>query len=72
MILRDGLKDDAWNLTFYVAPAEYVDNDRPGPGPRQPKDAKGSGGGCDAAGSGLLFGVLAALGAALRHRGRRG
>ena len=38
MILRDGLKDDAWNLTFYVAPAEYVDNDCLGPGPKQPKD----------------------------------
>ncbi len=72
MILRDGLKDDAWNLTFYVAPAEYVDNDRPGQGPTQPKDGKGSGGGCDAAGPGLLFGALAALGAALRRRGRRG
>ncbi len=69
IIVRDGKKDDKWNLTCYVAPAGFTENNNND----SPSDTSGAtssgGGGCSTAGSGALILTLTALG--LRMAGKR-
>ena len=68
MIVRDGWKDDTWNLTFYVAPAGYKENDYV-PGSQDTNTDGGGSSGCNA-GIGLSGLSALAMTAALRRRGR--
>lgn len=66
IIVRDGKKDNKWNLTCYVAPAGFKENNNSNVSEDKPGDVSsnkgsGGGGGCSALGSGVLLLALTAL-----------
>ena len=62
IVVRDGWKDDKWNLTFYVAESGNTDKVDNNPTSRDVTPASGGGGGgCSTLGTGVLLLALAAL-----------
>lgn len=62
IIVRDGKKDNKWNLTCYVAPAGFKENNnRTVSADQSGVSSSGGGGGCSALSSGVLLLALAAL-----------
>ncbi|MBQ9564757.1 MAG: hypothetical protein IJU98_04140 [Synergistaceae bacterium] len=68
IIARDGSKDDKWNLTFYVAPMGYTENNnKPVSDDKGGSASSSGGGGCDA-GLGALALITAGAVLLLRRR----
>ena len=56
IVIRDGVSDNKWNMTFFVAPSTYFDNqDNNNPAPVNTNTGGSGGGGCNTG----LFGVTA-------------
>ena len=52
IVIRDGKSDNKWNMTFFLAPANYIVNPDPVPASSDlpstpPKSSSGGGGGCE-------------------------
>ena len=66
--IRDGNADNKWNMTFFIAPANYVVNPEINPNAGGDSGSSGGGGGCNAALAGLTAGAAVLL--VLLRRGR--
>ena len=64
--IRDGNADNKWNMTFFIAPANYIIN--PEKSGETISNSNSGGGGCNAGMFGLLAGAIVIFAAARRER----
>ena len=63
IVIRDGINDNKWTMTFFIAPANYIVNpDNTTPTPSNPDSTitttGGGGGGCNALGLGVIASMI--------------
>ena len=74
IVIRDGMPDNKWNMTFFIAPSTYFDNQAANDpvAPVNNNSGGGSGGGgCDSGLLGIMAGMLVLAFCRLNKRGDR-
>ncbi|MBQ7221432.1 MAG: hypothetical protein IJS28_10670 [Synergistaceae bacterium] len=61
VVVRDGVYDNKWNMTFFIAPRTYFDNQAnndPVPANNNNSGSSSGGGGCNSGIAGVMMGIL--------------